>query len=204
MNRLIDYFQISALVIVIFVVFAKAAYLKLARNINAFVIAGGYQGLKQLIEPIAMFVFVIWLVELLLYLLHSSFRIFTGPLQLVLLSSLTAKLVGVALIAVGVVILILAYITFGDSWRVGFDVRSPGTLVTKGIFAVTRNPIYLFLDLWFVGTFLINGALIFLLYAIAEMAAIHWQIRQEEHFLSKLYGESYREYCKRTPRYLIW
>ena len=204
MNRSIDYFQISALIVVIFVVFAKAAYLKLARNINPFVIAGGYAGFKQVIEPIAMFVFLIWVVEVLLYSLHSSFRIFAGPMQLVLLNSLTAKLIGAALIVFGLLILILAYVTFGDSWRVGFDVKSPGTLVTNGIFAITRNPIYLFLNFWFVGTFLINGTLIFLLFAIAEIAALHWQIRQEERFLTKLYAEPYRAYCKRTARYLIW
>jgi protein-S-isoprenylcysteine O-methyltransferase Ste14 len=204
MNRLIDYFQTSALIIVGFVVLAKAAYLKLARNINAFVIARGYEGFKQVIEPIAMFVFLIWVVEVLLYSLHSSFRIFAGPMQLVLLNSLAAKLIGVALISFGLITLILAYVTFGDSWRVGFDVKSPGTLVTRGIFAITRNPIYLFLNFWFVGTFLINGTLIFLLFAIAEIAAMHWQIRQEERFLTKLYAESYRDYCKRTARYLIW
>ena len=79
---------------------------------------------------------------------------------------------------------------------------TPGELVTTGIFAFSRNPIYVFLDLWFLGIFLINGTLLFLIFAVLAFAVVHWQIRQEEAYLSKLYGQPYNEYRSRTKRYV--
>ena len=104
----------------------------------------------------------------------------------------------------GLVIFGLAYVSFGDSWRVGFDVKTPGALVTTGAFALSRNPIYVFLDLWFIGVFLINGTLIFLIFALLAVAILHWQILQEEEFLLKLYGQPYQSYCAKTGRYFYW
>ena len=131
-----------------------------------------------------------------------DFRIFPPPLDTLLFDSNIAKLVGVALITFGLIMFVWAYVSFGDSWRVGFDVKTPGALVTTGLFALTRNPIYVFLDLWFIGIFLINGTLIFLIFAVLAFAAIHWQILKEESFLTNLYGQPYQDYCERTGRYI--
>ena len=83
----------------------------------------------------------------------------------------------------------------------GFDLKTPGKLVTTGIFAFTRNPIYVFVILWFIGIFLINGTLIFLIFAVLAIAHLHYQIRQEEKFCADLYGKAYEDYCARTGRY---
>ncbi|HEX8843745.1 MAG TPA: isoprenylcysteine carboxylmethyltransferase family protein [Pyrinomonadaceae bacterium] len=139
--------------------------------------------------------------ELLLYALHSSFHIFPSPLDRQLIDSTAARIIGVLLVTFGLVILIYAFISFGNSWRVGFDVNTPGELVTTGMFAVSRNPIYLFLNLWFVGIFLINGTLIFLIFALLAIAHLHYQILREEKFLTDLYGQAYKDYCARTGRY---
>jgi protein-S-isoprenylcysteine O-methyltransferase Ste14 len=58
--------------------------------------------------------------------------------------------------------------------------------------------------LWFVGIFLINGTLIFLVFAVLAIAVLHWQILQEEDYLLKLYGQPYRSYCAKAARYFIW
>jgi protein-S-isoprenylcysteine O-methyltransferase Ste14 len=110
----------------------------------------------------------------------------------------------VLLISGGLVVFILAFFNFGDSWRVGVDYETPGALVTRGIFSLTRNPIYVFIDSWFIGAFLINGTLIFLVFAALAIAAQHWQILREEEFLTQRYGEAYARYRTKTPRYLFW
>jgi protein-S-isoprenylcysteine O-methyltransferase Ste14 len=56
-------------------------------------------------------------------------------------------------------------------------------------------------DLYLVGTFLINGTVIFLLLAILVVAGLHYQILQEEKFLAQPYGKAYRNYCAQTRRY---
>lgn len=198
-----DYFQVASVVIFLFILVGKILYLLLSRNINPIAIGGGKKGLRLAVESISFAGLTVWAVEVLLYAFHARFRIFPSPLEVQLVSSQPVKLIGVALAFLGLVVFAMAYFSFGDSWRVGFDVKSPGALVTTGIFSISRNPIYLFLDLWFIGIFLINGTLTFLIFAALAVAAMHWQIRQEEAFLANLYGQPYQDYCARTGRYLI-
>jgi len=103
--------------------------------------------------------------------------------------------------SLSVAVFILALVSFGASWRIGIDAKTPGGLVTTGIFALSRNPIFVFLDLYAFGTFLINGTLGFLLFALILAVGIHYQIIQEESFLRRTYGKAYHDYCRRTARY---
>ncbi|HYJ85413.1 MAG TPA: isoprenylcysteine carboxylmethyltransferase family protein [Pyrinomonadaceae bacterium] len=197
-----DYFQIASVALFSLIILVKTLYLRLKRNINPIAIGGGKRGLVLAVEVFAFTALLAWMVEILLYAFHSEFRIFPWPLDIQLIDSLVAKLIGVVLISIGCVLFIMAYVSFGDSWRVGFDVKSPGALVTTGVFSISRNPIYLFLNLWFIGTFLINGGLIFLIFAILAVVVQHWQILQEEAFLTNLYGQPYKNYLARTGRYV--
>jgi protein-S-isoprenylcysteine O-methyltransferase Ste14 len=95
----------------------------------------------------------------------------------------------------------LALRAFGDSWRLGIDRTAPGALVTHGIFAWTRNPVYVGLDLLAFGTFLIQGRLIFMVLALLISWMLHLQIRREERFLDRAHGDAYREYRTRVGRY---
>ncbi len=196
-----DYFQIASVAAFVLIIMVKTLYLRLKRNINPIAIGGGKTGLVLVIELFAFISLVVWMFEILLYALHFEFRIFPYPLNFQMIDSEIAKIAGVVLTSLGCLLFILAYVSFGDSWRVGFDVKSPGALVTTGVFSFSRNPIYLFLDLWFIGTFLINGTLIFLIFALLALVVQHWQILQEEAFLTNLYGQSYRDYLSRTGRY---
>jgi protein-S-isoprenylcysteine O-methyltransferase Ste14 len=119
-----------------------------------------------------------------------------------LIDSVVLRLLGVILVTAGFVIFVWALGSFGSSWRIGIDEKAPGDLVTGGIFSVSRNPIFLFLDLYFIGTFLMNGALILLIFAVFIVLGLHYQIMQEERFLARNYGQAYRDYCSRTGRYL--
>jgi protein-S-isoprenylcysteine O-methyltransferase Ste14 len=197
-----DYFQLASVIFFLLIILSRAVYMRLSRNINPIVIGGGKKGLVLAVELLAFTGLFLWMVELLSYALHTTFHIFPSPLDAVLIDSQIARWIGVALVSVGLFVLVMAFLSFGDSWRVGFDIKTPGALVTNGIFAFSRNPIYLFLDLWFMGIFLINGRLIFLGFAVLALADVHWQILQEEAFLRRLYGRSYQIYCSQTRRYI--
>lgn len=201
MRTFFDYFQIASVITFLSIVFGRALYLRLSRNIQAIAIGGGKTGLVLAVELMSFGGLVAWMIELILYALHSEFHIFPSPLDTVLLDSNLAKMIGVTLISIGLIVFVGAFVSFGDSWRVGFDTKTPGALVTTGLFAFTRNPIYVFIDLWFLGIFLINGRLIFLIFAALAFAAVHWQILKEERFCANLYGEPYKNYCERTGRY---
>jgi protein-S-isoprenylcysteine O-methyltransferase Ste14 len=52
---------------------------------------------------------------------------------------------------IGLIIFLLALISFGKSRRVGIDKEKSNELITKGIFKYSRNPIFIFMDIYFVG-----------------------------------------------------
>ncbi len=204
MSKFFDYFQFAALVLFLLLFSGKALYLHFSRGINTVTVVAGKRGIQRAMEFSFIIGLIVWINEILLYSLHIGFRIFPGLPDMQLVNSTPAKLIGVMSIAFGFVIYILALTALGDSWRMGIDNKVPGKLVTAGIFSVSRNPIYVFIDIYFTGTFLINGTLIFLIFAILTVAALHFQILQEEKFLAKTYGQAYMDYCTRTGRYITW
>ena len=199
-----DYLQLASVVIFLLVISSRAVYMIASRGINPIVIGGGKKGLVRLVELVSFGGLVLWILEFVLYAVHADFHIFPAPLNQVVIDSQLSRIIGAVLVFVGLLFFLGAFVSFGDSWRVWFDIKTPGKLVTGGIFAFSRNPIYVFLDLWFIAVFLMNGRLIFFVFAILTLIMIHWQILQEEAFLSKLYNEPYHRYRSQTGRYIIW
>jgi len=92
--------------------------------------------------------------------------------------------------------------SFGDSFRVGIDVKNPDKLVTSGMFAISRNPVYVSFLLFFSGMFLLYPNIGLLCVLVLFTFAIHRQILREEAFLKIHYGKDYKNYCQRVRRYL--
>lgn len=63
--------------------------------------------------------------------------------------------IGVALCLGGLTLLAWSLVSFGQSFRVGIDTQRPDKLITSGIFALSRNPIYVGFALILLGQFLI-------------------------------------------------
>lgn len=110
--------------------------------------------------------------------------------------------VGAVFCLAGAVILLLSLIAFGRSFRVGIDVEHPDQLVTSGLFAYSRNPIYVAFGLVLFGQFLVFPNWIPLAYLIAGLWLLHRQVLREEAFLKQHYGQAYADYCQRVRRYL--
>ncbi len=147
---------------------------------------------------------LIWMVELIIGALHPGQGLFGSFSEVVLFESTAAGYAGVVLMVLALALFAAALGAFGRSWRVGIDKRAPGELVTHGVFALSRNPIFLAMDLYVAGTFLLTGKLVFLIFAAVLWLGLHYQIRQEEAFLSELYPERYGDYCARTGRYAMF
>lgn len=109
---------------------------------------------------------------------------------------------GVFLCVMGLLLLLWSLISFGRSFRVGIDIDQPDKLVTTGVFAYTRNPIYV--AFWFVllGQFLVFPNWILLIYFGAATWLFHRQVLREETFLRSQYGREYSDYSHRVRRYL--
>ena len=200
---ILEYMQIALVVLVVCVIVSKALYSWWATGIFPIVIGRG-QGAWRIIELLSFLALVLWVFEVLLRALRPRFDPFPDAVGVAMLHTQSAKLMGAVLLIVGVVPFIFAFLNFGNSWRIGIDRKTPGVLVTGGIFGLTRNPIYVAFILFCFGIFLMNGTWFFLIFALLAVLAIHFQILREEEFLQKQYGRDYTEYCQRTARYLIW
>ena len=110
--------------------------------------------------------------------------------------------VGVGLCALSLVCFILSLISFGDSFRVGIDEKTSSKLMTVGMFAISRNPVYLSILIMLAGQFLIHRNIVITAAVIFFPAMIHRQILREEVFLKKTFGEEYADYCGKVRRYI--
>jgi protein-S-isoprenylcysteine O-methyltransferase Ste14 len=174
------------------------------RGERVFVIGKGKRGVRAMLELAFMASLLIWSVEIVADCLGANVSLFPVAWREPFFESRVADVLGVAAIVVGLIVFAAALHVFGRSWRIGIDHDRPGRLITQGVFSVTRNPIFLFMDLYFTGTGLIQRDLFFMLFAVVAMGGIHFQILQEEKFLLKHYGGSYRHYMQEVPRYLGW
>ena len=109
---------------------------------------------------------------------------------------------GLLICAVSVTGFALTIASFGDSLRVGIDENTSDKLVTQGMFAISRNPIYVCFLMFFAGFFLIHCNIVIAVAIVLFSLAIHRQILREEKFLTSHYGEEYEEYRKKVRRYL--
>lgn len=76
------------------------------------------------------------------------------------------------------------------------------TLVIKGIYRISRNPMYLGMFLIFLGIGIACISWLFLLLTILFIILTYFLVRTEERFCLKTYGKSYREYLNKIPRWI--
>jgi len=77
-------------------------------------------------------------------------------------------------------------------------------LVTNGIFGRLRNPMYVGLTLFLVALSLALASDWMLVMTVAFIAVIHFGVvRREERYLEAKFGDAYRQYKARVPRYGI-
>jgi protein-S-isoprenylcysteine O-methyltransferase Ste14 len=197
-------FQIAGLALFLVLTVGRTVHLQTRKHINPIALSLRKRGLLGMME-IALFVAVnVWVLAVLVYTLPLEPRPWPWLFARKLIDSPVARVAGVMLITLAFFTRIQAMIALGDSWRLGLDEKAPGKLVTTGIYAVSRNPIYIFFDLWFIGTFLINGSLVFLIFALLVMTNLHYQIGQEEKFLADVHGPAYEAYRATTARYFTF
>jgi protein-S-isoprenylcysteine O-methyltransferase Ste14 len=100
---------------------------------------------------------------------------------------------GLALIIPSFVLLVIAFFQLGDSLSVTPQAKE---LVTKGLYAKLRHPIYLFEQLLCLGFALIVQNMIIYVFCVLLLVRNIWRGRQEHRVLEEKFGEAYRAYVK--------
>ena len=85
----------------------------------------------------------------------------------------------------------------------------PKHLVTRGLYRVVRNPIYVGVPLALIGEALLFHELRLAIYAALVFVFFHlWVVLVEEPLLRQKFGASYQDYCAQVPRWIphlpIW
>ncbi len=103
----------------------------------------------------------------------------------------TVRSVGLAVEAAGLVLALAALVQLRG-------LENIKQLVTSGLFARIRHPMYLGFVLWIIGCTLQHGAVVSFAAGLVGIANIIYWARLEEARLSSAYGEDYLRYRART------
>ncbi len=196
----INYFELLCLFLLYLFLIGRTLQL-MTKGIKPFVIGKGKKGFNAVLEILFIAGLLIWSFVVISYSIQLKWHLFPDIFYTQLFNISQLKAAGVIITSAGFILFILSLISFGNSWRVGIDKQNQGKLVTTGIFSKTRNPIFVFIDLYFIGTWLIYSNLFFLIFAIIVILGTHYQIMEEEKFLKIQCGREYLEYMKKVRRY---
>ena len=109
-------------------------------------------------------------------------------------------IVGVAVIALGAVILVTSFVRLGRSLTANPVPKDDGVLVTSGLYGRVRHPIYFGLLVLAFGVVLDAGWWPQIVIALMLYSLLNIKAQFEEDLLRKKYPE-YKAYALKTPRF---
>jgi protein-S-isoprenylcysteine O-methyltransferase Ste14 len=112
------------------------------------------------------------------------------------------KILGIVLCVASWLWTVIAQYQMGNSWRIGIDETNKSAFVTKGLFGLSRNPIFFGMLLTLMGFLFILPNALSLLALVCGYLLMQVQIRLEEEFLAKQYGKEYKTYQQKVRRWI--
>jgi protein-S-isoprenylcysteine O-methyltransferase Ste14 len=110
---------------------------------------------------------------------------------------------GTSLAVAGIIGTVYAQASMGASWRIGVDPQERTTLVTRGVYRLSRNPIFTFMLIFAVGLVLMAPGLLAGGSLLMLYAGIDLQVRfVEEPYLKRVHGAEYEAYRAQVGRYV--
>jgi protein-S-isoprenylcysteine O-methyltransferase Ste14 len=141
-----------------------------------------------------------------LLIMGTVYTFYTDAVQYLLpiwyLEKTVLQIIGMILLFVALVWIAVAQYQMSNSWRIGIDEKNKTELVTKGIFSMSRNPIFLGMLTTLFGLFLIIPNAISFMVLITGFIVVQIQVRLEEAFLFESHGEDYNTYRSKTKRWI--
>lgn len=147
--------------------------------------------MKRFLPPHLFFCCILFILGVSIYPLGPSFLSFPW------------NLMGIVLIVVGLAITLVSNRAFMEVETNIKTFDAPDQFVRDGLFAYSRNPMYLGFVLSLCGMAMCAGVWIALLAPILffELSA-YWYIPFEEDVMRATFGEEYLAYCQQTRRWL--
>lgn len=121
--------------------------------------------------------------------------------------SIEVQLIGLLFVCVGVATAFIAKKQLGKEWVYSAVYKSSPKekLVTKGMYAYIRHPLYTGIVVSYVGAELVAGSWLWVS-ALFIFIPFFYQARREEKFLMEKFGNQYKKYKEKTKMFLpyIW
>lgn len=152
----------------------------------------GKEGLVKFIEvTLKITTYLIPMIEVISILLYDG----TSPVAM--------RVTGVIVTVLGVLAFVVSVLQMKDNWRAGVQREEKTSLVTTGIYSISRNPAFLGFDLMYIGILVTFFNWYLCIATIFAVVLFHLQIvNVEEDFLIEAFGEEYVAYKKKVCRYI--
>jgi protein-S-isoprenylcysteine O-methyltransferase Ste14 len=133
---------------------------------------------------------------------RPSLLVHLGPLPY--LQRPVVQVAGVVLLLSSLVLVRVSQIQMKGSWRFACDHgAAPTELITTGVYARSRNPIYLGMTLTGLALFLALPNAVTFSTANLTFLLLQVRIRVEEAYLMASHGDGFATYCRTTPRWFF-
>jgi protein-S-isoprenylcysteine O-methyltransferase Ste14 len=108
---------------------------------------------------------------------------------------------GTAWLYSGLVVYLLG-VGFSIVGILNFATSPKDEVITKGLYSISRNPMYIGLILMQVGLGIICSSWVYLLLTLVLLILLNENLSAEERYCLYRYGDSYRRYKNKTPRWI--
>jgi protein-S-isoprenylcysteine O-methyltransferase Ste14 len=102
--------------------------------------------------------------------------------------------IGLAVYSLGILVFTASVFNFAKPDKNGIN--------QKGLYRISRNPMYIGYFIYFLGCVLLTSSIVLLAALIVFQISAHWIILSEERWCINEFGESYVNYMKKVRRYL--
>jgi len=102
--------------------------------------------------------------------------------------------IGLTIFLLGMVLNVVATVNFARA-----PMNQP---VTRGVYRYSRHPLYVAHVLIYLSVAIASASWVFLLLTVLLAVVVSLSVADEEHYCLGKYGDAYREYMNRTPRWI--
>lgn len=180
------------LMLIFYISYFYKQYSQKKRGITTNQMGKGKQGFVKIIEiTLSITTAVIPFIEL------ASIIQYKGTIPTAL------RIIGIIVTTIGVTIFILSITQMQDNWRAGVSKNEKTSLVTTGIYSISRNPAFLGFDMMYIGILVAFFNYYLFIATIIAALMFHLQIvNVEECFLIENFKDEYIEYKHKVCRYI--
>jgi protein-S-isoprenylcysteine O-methyltransferase Ste14 len=102
--------------------------------------------------------------------------------------------IGIMIYGLGILLCIISVFDFAKPKENGINL--------KGLYRVSRNPMYVAYFIYFLGCVLLTRSLVLLVILIVFQISAHWIIRSEERWCIEKFGDEFINYMNKVRRYI--